>query len=247
MKLDYSVLDRFSFQRKPVGVKFTMRRLDGIKRVEKKINFCEMLKEAQESEPFYAGKEEFVCIEPMLLGLEDPHPIFVGGLIGEAEGLYEEARANRAIYQYLPRMLRGSVRYVTFASVDKLSFDPDVMVFTTDNVGQAQTLLRAVSYRTGQVWSSKTTPVAACSWLYIYPVLTGNINYTVTGLSLGMQASKVFPEGLFLISIPWQILPMVLENLKVMEWGNPLVMPTRDESKERATRLFQRLKEEIGG
>jgi len=35
--------------------------------------------------------------------------------------------------------------------------------------------------------------------------------------------------------------------LKVMEWGNPLVMPTRDESKERATRLFQRLKEEIGG
>ena len=55
--IDYTVLDRFKFQYKPVGVKFTITKLDGIERLKKKKNICEMFVEAQTSNPFYIGKE----------------------------------------------------------------------------------------------------------------------------------------------------------------------------------------------
>ena len=52
---DYSVLDKFDFERKPVGVKYLITRPAGIKRLEKELNFCEMLKEAQEGNVFLRG------------------------------------------------------------------------------------------------------------------------------------------------------------------------------------------------
>ena len=56
---DYSVFDRFNFERKPVGVKFLITKPEGIKRRGKGLNICEMFKEAQTSAPFYAGEEDF--------------------------------------------------------------------------------------------------------------------------------------------------------------------------------------------
>lgn len=222
---NYSVLDKFKFERKPVGVKFLATRPEGIKRLDKELNFCEMLWEAQESEPFYVGKEDFQCVEPMVLGMEDPEPILVSGLFGGDEGLFKEARACRAMYQYLPKMMKGSVNYVAFASVDKLTFDPDVLVITAD-LSRAQTLLRSIGYSTGEYFSSKATPVVACSWIYVYPVISGEMNYLITGLGLGMQAMGIFPPGLFLISVPWQKLPTMMENLQEMLAGyNPDVPP----------------------
>lgn len=46
---DYSVLDKFNFARKPVRVKFMVKRPKDIKRLDKELNMCEMLKEAQEN------------------------------------------------------------------------------------------------------------------------------------------------------------------------------------------------------
>ena len=82
----------------------------------------------------------------------------------------------------------------------------------TATIPQAQTLLRSINYSTGEMITSKLTPVVACSWLYIYPVLSGEMNYTVTGLSLGMSALDVYPPGLVLISMPWTKLSTMLEN-----------------------------------
>ena len=215
---DYSVLDRFDFERKPVGIKFLPTRPEGIGRLNKTLNMCEMAKEAQTSDPFYVGREDLHCVEPMLLGMEDPEPILVSGLFGGKENLFKEARACRAMYQYIPRMLKGSVNYVAFSSVDKLSFDPDVLVMTA-SIPQAQTLLRSISYSTGEMFTSKLTPVVACSWLYIYPVLSGEMNYAITGLSMGMTALDVYPPGLILISMPWTKLSTMLENLQEMPVG----------------------------
>ena len=53
---NFSVLDKFGFERKPVGVKFFITRPRGIKRIEKELNFCEMLKEAQEGSAFYGAR-----------------------------------------------------------------------------------------------------------------------------------------------------------------------------------------------
>lgn len=211
---DYSAFDKLNLERKPVGVKFLPVKPEGIERIKEKRAFCEMFKEAQETSPFYVQEDDFMCVEPLLLGMKDPEPVLISGFVGGTSGLFKEARANRKIYQYIPKMLKGSVKYVVFAPLDRLTFDPDVMVITA-NIGQARTLLRADCYSSGDPWSCQGTPVMACSWLYIYPVLSGKINFTVTGLSLGMQAINIaFPEGLFLISIPWNMMPTVLENLQ---------------------------------
>jgi uncharacterized protein (DUF169 family) len=189
---DYSVFDKFNFERKPVGVKFVITRPEGIERLDKELNFCEMLKEAQTSSPFYVGEGDFHCVETMVLGMEDPEPVLVSGLLGGSSGLFKEARANRKLYQYLPKMLKGSVKYVAFSPIDQLTFDPDVMVITA-TVSQAQTILRSVGYSTGDYFSSKATPVVSCAWMYVYPVLSGEMNFTVTG---GYAGTKRFSTRL---------------------------------------------------
>ena len=238
---DYSIFD---FERKPVGVKFLPIKPEGIERISKRLSFCEMFKEAQTSDPFYVQREDLYCIEPLLLGMEDFDPMLVSGLVGETDGLFEEARANRKVYQYLPRMLKGSVNCVAFSAIDQIIFDPDVLVITA-NVIQTYHLMRALSYSSGEMWSAKGTPVAACSWIYIYPVLTGELNFTITGISLGMRALKVLPEGLIILSIPWTKLPMIMENLQRMSWTLISDIVTGDEHKKRVDMLFNELRQKI--
>ena len=191
---DYSIFDKFNFERKPVGVKFSILKPEGVKRLDKERTLCEMLREAQEDGPFYAGEEDFRCVEPMLLGMEDFEPILVSGLFAAEEKLFKEANACRKMYQYIPKMMKGSVRYIALSPIDQLPFDPDVLVITA-NVLQAQTLLRSVGYSTGESFSSRGTPVISCSWIFIYPLITGEMNYTITGLGIGMGLLDVFPPG----------------------------------------------------
>jgi len=243
---DYSVFDKFNFERKPVGVKFLPDRPDGIKRLDKDLNFCEMLKEAQTSNPFFVGKEDFHCIEPMLLGMEDPEPIFISGLFGADLNVFKEVGACRKLYQYLPRMLKGSVNYVAFAPVDQLLFEPDVMVITA-NIAQARTILRSVSYSTGDYFASKATHVATCAWMYIYPVLSGEMNYIITGLGAGMEAAKPLPAGLFIISVPWNLLPTMMDNLPEIISMERISGPSGGEAlrkhfKETGERLRQKIR-----
>ncbi len=248
-KRDYSVLGKFNFERKPVGVKFLAERPEGIPHLTKALNFCEMLKESQTAAPFYVSKGDFHCVEPMLLGFEDPEPILVSGLFGGKEGLFQEERACRAMYDYLPYMKKGSVHSVAFSPVDQLPFDPDVLVMTA-SIGQAQTLLRSINYSTGEAISTKFTPVCACAWMFNYPVLSGNMNFIVTGLGLGMQALNIFPPGLFLISVPWPRLGTMLENLAQMNIERLQAAQSRpgpggDEHRKRVTKMMADLREEI--
>ena len=57
-----------------------------------------------------------------------------------------------------------------------------------------------------------------CSWLFVYPYVSGEMNYAVTGLGYGMKAKRLLPEGLMLISIPYDLLPMLIQNLQEMDW-----------------------------
>ena len=212
---DYSVFDRFNFERRPVGVKFLPIKPEGIERAKKKVALCEMFNEALESGPFYVQKEDFICVETLILGMEDPEPVLVSGVAGGQAGLFKEVRANRRIYQFIPKMMKGSVNYVAFSPIDRMNFNPDVLVITADNMDQARNILRAEGYSSGNIWSAKGSPILACSWIYVYPVLSGKVNYTVTGLHMGMRAINAsIPEGLFIISIPWILLPTVMDNLK---------------------------------
>jgi len=241
---DLSIFNKFNFERPPVGVKFLSTKPDGIERLDKILDFCEMLVETQNGSPFYVAKENFTCIGPLLLGMVDGNPIFQSGQVGPKLEVFKEARANRRIYQFIPRLAKGTVNYVAFSPLDKLSFEPDVLVVTA-NPSQAEILLRASSYTTGKMWSSKGTPVMACAWLYIYPYVSSELNFTITGITFGMRSRRLFPEGLLLISIPWDLLPSLITNLQDMNWVPHSYTIGREEHKRKVKRIVDALKQEF--
>ena len=240
---DLSIFKKFNFERPPVGVKFLLNKPKGIKKLDKGLAFCEMLGEAQKSPPFYAVRENFTCMGPVVLGMEEPDPIFESGQVGPKDGIYKEARANRRIYHYIPKLAKGTVRYVAFSPLDKLSFEPDVLIITA-TPSQAEVLLRAYCYTTGKMLTTRSTPVLICTWLYIYPYVSGQLNYSVTGLGFGMKARGILPEGLMLIAVPYDSLPMLVENLQDMEWVPPLHRLSEEEKRKQFQRTVDELKRE---
>jgi uncharacterized protein (DUF169 family) len=214
---ELSILKKFDFERKPVGMKFLSIRPKGLKKPGKIMDFCEMLVEAQQGNAFYVTKEDFTCIGPLLLGMVEDDPIFESGRVGPKLGAFRDDRANRRIYQYLPRLPLNSIKYVAFAPIDKLNFEPDLLIIMA-SVSQAEIIMRANAYTTGEKWTAYGTPVVGCAWLYIYPYLEGEINLSITGFGFGMKSRRLFPEGRILVSIPWDKLPGLVKNLEDMEW-----------------------------
>jgi len=237
---DLSIFNKFDFERKPVGVKFLPAKPDGIEKLDKILDFCEMLVEAHEGSPFYATKEEFTCIGPLLLGMVEHDTIFESGLVGPKLEVFKEARANRRLYYYLPRLIKDTVNCVAFSPLDKLTFEPDVLIITA-NTSQAEIILRASSYTNGGMWSSKGTIVAACAWLYVYPYVSGRLNFTVTGFGFGMKSRRLFPEGLVLISIPWDLLTGIVNNLQEMVWVPHSYTIGREEHKKKVKKIVEEL------
>ena len=243
IKPDLSILDKFNFERQPAGVKFMSTKPKGVKKLAKVLDFCEMLVEAQQGKAFYVTKEEFSCIGALLLGMVEGDPIFESGRVGPKLGAFKDARANRRIYQYLPRLAMNSINYVAFAPLDKLNFEPDLLIIMA-SVSQAEIFIRAKSYTTGEMWSAKGTPVAGCSWLYIYPYLNGEMNLTVTGFGFGMKSRRLFPEGQILLSIPWDLLPRIIDNLNDMEWVPESFNLGAEGHKKKIKRIVEELKRE---
>ena len=240
---EFSILEKFDFERKPVGVKFLFTRPKGLKRPDKVMDFCEMLVEAEQGNAFYVAKEDFTCIGPLLLGMVDEDPIFESGRVGPKLGAFKDARANRRIYQYLPRLPRNSINYVAFAPLDKLTFEPDLLIILA-TVSQAEIFIRAKAYTTGEMWSARGTPVVGCAWLYIYPYLNGEMNLSITGFGFGMKSRRLFPEGRILLSIPWDRLPAILKNLEEMEWVPESYNLGAEGHKKKVKRIVEELKKE---
>jgi uncharacterized protein (DUF169 family) len=240
---ELSMLEKFDFERKPVGVKFLSARPKGLKRPDKLMDFCEMLVEAQQGNAFYVTKDDFTCIGAMLLGMVEGEPVFESGRVGPKLGAFKDARANRRIYQHIPKLPQNSISYVAFAPLDKLTFEPDLLIIMA-SVSQAEIFLRAKSYTSGETWSAKGTTVIGCAWLYNYPYLSGEMNLTVTGFGFGMRARRLFPEGRVLLSIPWDKLPGIIGNLEDMEWVPESYNLGPEGHKKKIRRIIEELKQE---
>ncbi len=188
-----------------------------------------MVKEAQERQTtFYFAKENETCFGKALLGMEDL-PVFAeAGQIGVRLEIFQDARANSDLYQHLYVLPRGIVNYVAFSTLDKLAFEPDLLIILA-NTSQAEIVLRAMSYSTGELRESRSTGVLGCAWLYNYPYRSGKVNFTVTGLAFGMKSKQVYEEGQILISIPYNWIPTITQNLQEMKW----VLPSYTEGREK--------------
>jgi len=222
---DFSVLGQFAFDIPPVAVKFSAKRPPKMERLAEKLALCEMLKKAQQGNAFFADAENHACEAGLyVLGQADALQPFISGEFGAGLQIFEEPRSASRLYLHIPKLGRGIIHYVAFAPLDKLSFDPDLLIILA-NTEQTEILLRGMSYRTGEVWESKFTAAIGCAWTYVYPYLTGKLNFSITGLGHGMRRRKLFPEGRQILSIPFDLLPSILQTLQEMPWILPAYKP----------------------
>jgi uncharacterized protein (DUF169 family) len=241
---DLTIFNRFNFAKPPVGVKFEFTRPEGMPQLEKKLAFCEMLREAQNSEtPFYMTQDNEECFGAFALGMKDVPPFLETGKLGYKLEVFQDPRANQAIYPHISKFDRGTINYVAFSPLSKMTFEPDVLILMA-TPSQTDIVLRAMSYSTGELWTSMATPVLGCSWIYIYPFKTGKVNYIGTGMIHGMVAKEVFPPGWFLISIPYNWIPVIAQNLKEMKWSPPSYGEGRDKSMAREHHVIEEMARE---
>jgi uncharacterized protein (DUF169 family) len=241
---ELAVFKRFDFEIPPVGIKFLAVEPEGIKKLDKVLDFCEMLVEAQQGLVFYAASNNFTCVGPLLLGMVESEPVFESGMVGPELGIFRDARANKRLYPLIPRLDKGTVRYVAFAPLDKLTFEPDVLVITAE-AKQAEIIMRANSYSAAKVWTARGSTVMACAWMFIYPYLTGEINFYVVGFSFGPTARRLFPEGMIVLSIPWDRLPAIVANLGEMNWVPDSYTIGREAHKAKAKKVADELKKRL--
>jgi len=228
-KKDFVILDKFAFDVPPVGVKFSAKRPGNVERLAEKMAFCEMLKKAQQGNAFFADAENHACeAGQYVLGQADSPESFISGEFGAGLQIFEAPRSASRLYLHIPKIGRGVIHYVAFSPLEKLPFDPDLLILLADS-DQTEILLRAMSYRTGEVWESKFTAAIGCAWTYVYPFLTGKLNYNITGLGHGMKRRKLFPGGRQVISIPFDLLPSMLRTLQEMPWVLPAYQPDGQE------------------
>jgi hypothetical protein len=130
------------------------------------------------------------------------HPVFKGP---------EKACLNGVQMEYRNIIANGPITWITLVGGSRIGLSID-------------------SPWTGEIWEPKAMGVVGCSWLYVYPYKSGKVNYMITGMAYGMIARQVFPEGKVLVSIPWNWIPVITQNLNEMEW----VLPGYNKEKYRA-------------
>ena len=220
MRNDYSQFMQLGLEFPPAGVKFSYFKPEGIDPLESdvRMSWCEMLRMAQyENRSFYFSKAHTeTCVGKILLGMEDMAPFAEAGEIGKRLGMFEEPRCNQHFYQFVPKLAKGTTNYVLFSALDKLTFDPDVLVVAA-KPEQAEIVMRAMTYSTGEMYQSCCTPVMGCAWLMLQPYITGKVNFIVPALVHGLHGRQLYPADTLLIGIPYQWLPTMITNLSRMK------------------------------
>jgi len=220
-KENVALLDKFDFEVPPVGVKFLSQRPDMVERLDENMALCEMLKKAQAGEAFFADAQNHTCEAGLyVLGQADIGAPFASGEFGAGLKIFDGPRSASRLYLHIPKIGRGIVNYVAFSPLNKIQFDPDLLILLA-STRQTEIVLRAMSYRSAKIWISKFSPAIGCAWTYSYPFLTGELNYFITGMGHGMKRRELFPEGRQIISIPFDLLPSLLQTLQEMPWVLP--------------------------
>jgi tRNA1(Val) A37 N6-methylase TrmN6 len=68
---------------------------------------------------------------------------------------------------------------------------------------------------------------------------------TVTGFGFGMRSRRLFPEGMVLMTIPWDKLPQILKNLEEMDWVPESYTLGAEGHKKKVQRIVAELKKEV--
>lgn len=205
-------------------------------------SFCQFVKYVQDTgKTFYMECADDQCYGKLAMGMIDKPPVTASGQAGYDFGCYQTAMGCRELYQKLPILEPHTINYVEFAPADECDFDPDLLFFVAD-LPQADILMRATSWVSGDLWESKSSPVISCSWMYAYPIISGKCNHITTGFYHGLKRRKAYPAGLRMLSVPFQKIPELFYALENMDW-TLIAFREDEESKQDLARRMEHWQE----
>ncbi len=226
-----------------VALKYHAVRPEGVPAYDgDKLAYCQYVKYVQSTgKSFYITKENDACYGKMPLGMIPMPAVTASGQAGYDFEIYRSPVACQQLYQKLPVLVPGTVNYVQFSTVESCDFDPD-LILCVAGFPQADIIMRATSYISGDLWESKSSPVISCAWMYAYPIISGKVNHITTGFYHGLKRRKAYPAGLRMISIPYQKIDEVVTALAQMPW-TPIAFRDDEESKAELKRRMDRWQE----
>jgi len=212
------IFEKLNLSYPAVAIKFCHNRPRDIPQVEGVDKFCMYLLKCQkEQRKFCIAAENEDCMGGSVMGFRGVEELHASGEVGYRTGGFCTPGPNARLYYEAPMFHRGTVNFVVFCPVAQCDFDPDLIVCIGDT-NAAQIILRASSYRSGDIWESKASYVMSCSWTYVYPYLSGKINHLITGMHMGLKLFGEYPPGLHILSIPYQKINEVIDSLYEMKW-----------------------------
>ena len=215
---DKALLEKLALDYPAVAVRYRFEKPDAPHYDGAPMAFCQFVKYTQDTgKHFYTNENDDACYGKLALGMSELQPVTASGQAGYDFGCFKSPIANQQIYQKLPILVPRTVRYVEFCPSAECGFDPDLLLFVAD-LPQADILMRATSYISGDFWESRSTPVLSCAWMYAYPIISGKVNHITTGFYHGMKRRKTYPPGLRMIAVPFQKMPEFFQALEEMDW-----------------------------
>lgn len=212
------LLARLSLPYPCVAIKFRFEQPDVPHYDGKKLAYCQYVKYTQETgRHFYITADDDDCYGKMVLGMIDKPPVTASGQAGYDFGCYQSPIGCQQLYQKLPVLVPHTIHYVEFCPAKQCDFTPDLLLFVAD-LPQADIIMRATSFISGDLWESVSSPVISCAWMYAYPIISGKVNHITTGFYHGLKRRKAYPAGLRMISVPFQKIPEFFTALEQMDW-----------------------------
>jgi uncharacterized protein (DUF169 family) len=212
------LIEKLNLKYPCVAIKFCFEKPDAPHYNGDKLAYCQYVNHAQTTgKEFYITAEDDACYGKMSLGMVDKPPVTASGQAGYDFGCYKTPSACRQLYQKLPVLEPHTVNYVRFCPVKECTFDPDLLFFVAD-LPQADIIMRATSYISGDLWESKSSPVISCAWMYAYPIISGKVNHITTGFYHGLKRRKIYQPGLRMIAVPFQKIDEFIAALGQMDW-----------------------------
>ncbi|MBE6015440.1 MAG: hypothetical protein E7241_08785 [Lachnospiraceae bacterium] len=245
---DKELIKKLDLEYPAIAIRFCFEKPDCMHYDGEKVAFCQYVKYAQDTgKTFYIDVNDDACYGKLAMGMIDKPPVTASGQAGYDFGCFKTPMGNRMLYQQLPILEPGTINFVEFSPVATCDFDPELLFFVAD-FPQADILMRATSYISGDLWESKSSPVISCSWMYAYPIISGKVNHITTGFYHGLKRRKAYPAGLRMISVPYQKMPEFFQALEEMDWTLIAFREDEESKAELARRMahWQEMAKAIG-